>query len=152
MTRIGSRSRGWKLVGALVLAAAVFGVVSAVQAAVEAIPGPDGVIQGCYDKVGALRVVSALPCAKGQTPLAWNQTGPQGLKGDTGPTGRRDRRATPERPEQPGNKVPRVQPDHKELRANHQSKTSRGRARPGWGSQPPPSSRRVTSSPVFRPA
>jgi hypothetical protein len=95
MRRIGSLSHGWKIVAALLVAVAVFGLVSAVQAAVLAIPGPDGQIQGCYDSGGNLRVVSALPCPKGFTPLAWSQTGPQGPAGPAGPTGPR---VTPARP------------------------------------------------------
>src|SRR5262245_575265 len=46
--------------------------------------GDGGVIQGCYDSGGNVKVVSALPCPKGYTPFQWNQ---QGLKGDPGPQG-----------------------------------------------------------------
>jgi Collagen triple helix repeat (20 copies) len=46
-----------------------------------------GVIQGCYDGGGNLKVVSALPCPRGYTQLQWNQQGPKGDKGDTGPQG-----------------------------------------------------------------
>jgi hypothetical protein len=49
-----------------------------------AIPGANGVVQGCYDSGGNLKVVDALPCPKGYTPLQWNQ---RGVKGDTGPQG-----------------------------------------------------------------
>ena len=56
----------------------------AVGVAYAAIPGAGGVIQGCYDSGGNLKVVSALPCPKSYTPLQWNQ---QGVKGDTGATG-----------------------------------------------------------------
>lgn len=78
-------------------------VVSALAASVIAggiawasIPGDGGVIQGCYDAGGNLKVVAALPCPKGYTALQWNQQGPQGLqglqgiqgpKGDKGDTG-----------------------------------------------------------------
>jgi hypothetical protein len=51
-----------------------------------AIPGPGGVIQGCYDSGGNLKVVNALPCPKGFTALPWNQQGPKGDTGDTGPS------------------------------------------------------------------
>jgi hypothetical protein len=51
------------------------------------IPGSGGVIQGCFDNGGNLKVVSTLPCAKSWTPLAWNQTGPAGPQGETGPAG-----------------------------------------------------------------
>jgi hypothetical protein len=54
--------------------------------AVSAIPGgiawaaigDGGVIQGCYDSGGNLKVVSALPCPKDDTALAWNHQGPEG--------------------------------------------------------------------------
>lgn len=52
-----------------------------------AIPGTGGVIQGCYDSGGNLKVVNALPCPKGSTALSWNQTGPAGATGETGATG-----------------------------------------------------------------
>ncbi len=48
------------------------------------IPGGDGVILGCYDGGGNVKVVQSYPCPKGYTPLQWNQ---QGVNGDTGPTG-----------------------------------------------------------------
>jgi hypothetical protein len=46
-----------------------------------------GVIQGCYDSGGNLKVVSALPCPKGYTPLQWNQQGIQGIPGPKGNKG-----------------------------------------------------------------
>jgi hypothetical protein len=83
-------SRRVKVVsGAVVLALAISG------GAYAAIPD-GGVIQGCYDTGGNLKVVPAAPCPKGYTPLQWNQQGPkgdtgaqgpQGDKGDTGPQG-----------------------------------------------------------------
>ena len=51
------------------------------------VPGPDGVIHGCYDKQGDVKVVASLPCPKGYTVLDWNLTGPQGPAGATGATG-----------------------------------------------------------------
>jgi hypothetical protein len=51
--------------------------------AVAAIPGPDGVIHGCYQKTkGTLRV--ATKCSKSEKAIAWNQKGPQGLQGIQG--------------------------------------------------------------------
>jgi hypothetical protein len=47
-----------------------------------------GVIQGCYDSGGNLKVVAALPCPKGYTALAWNQQGPKGEQGAPGPAGK----------------------------------------------------------------
>ena len=46
-----------------------------------------GVIQGCYDAGGNLKVVAALPCPKGYTSLPWNQQGVQGLPGQSGKNG-----------------------------------------------------------------
>ena len=73
--------RATLLVGALGLAlgAALAGGIA--WAAIPAVPG--GVIQGCYDAGGNVKVVSALPCPKGFTPFQWNQQGPPG---DTGPS------------------------------------------------------------------
>ena len=57
------------------------------------IPAANGVISGCYrTSGGALNVIDAsvTTCGKGQTPLTWNQTGPQGpqgIQGLTGPNG-----------------------------------------------------------------
>lgn len=66
-------------------------VLVAAPAALAAIPASDGAINGCYDtKTGALRVVDAASCAKGETALSWSQRGPQGLqgpKGEQGPQG-----------------------------------------------------------------
>lgn len=49
--------------------------------------GDGGVIQGCYDAGGNLKVVAALPCPKGFTPLQWNQQGIQGPPGRDGVNG-----------------------------------------------------------------
>jgi len=88
MERVQSVSRGSKLLLALILGAAVFGVVSAVQAA---IPDSNGVINGCYQKnVGNLRVIDPSAgdsCRPSEIPISWSQTGPQGPPGATGPAG-----------------------------------------------------------------
>jgi hypothetical protein len=55
--------------------------------ALAAIPGPGGVIQGCYDSGGNLKVVEALSCPKNYTALRWNQQGIQGLPGADGEDG-----------------------------------------------------------------
>jgi hypothetical protein len=57
--------------------------------AYASIPGPDGVIHGCYKNStpaqGALIAVdSAASCPSGYTALNWNQTGPQGPAGPPG--------------------------------------------------------------------
>ena len=49
--------------------------------------GDGGLIQGCYDSGGNLKIVAALPCPKGYTQLAWNREGIQGPKGDKGDPG-----------------------------------------------------------------
>lgn len=74
------RARLLVVVGA---AAAVAGITGAVQAA---IPDGSGVIHGCYSAKGAehtngtaLKIVDSATasCAKGETPITWNQTGRQ---------------------------------------------------------------------------
>jgi hypothetical protein len=55
--------------------------------AYAAIPGTDGIIQGCYDSGGNVKVVTALPCPKGYTPFQWNQQGPKGEPGAAGANG-----------------------------------------------------------------
>ena len=52
-----------------------------------AIPGPGGIIQGCYDAGGNLKVVHALPCPKNHTSLPWNQQGVPGTNGTNGTNG-----------------------------------------------------------------
>lgn len=55
------------------------------------IPGPDGVITGCYDPTsGQLRVIDAASgqsCLATEQPLTWLQSGPAGLQGMPGPQG-----------------------------------------------------------------
>jgi Collagen triple helix repeat (20 copies) len=72
-----------------VIATLVGGVVTTVlvSGVAWAAIGDGGLIQGCYDSGGNLKVVGGLPCPKGYTPLAWNQTGPQGPQGVQGPQG-----------------------------------------------------------------
>jgi hypothetical protein len=60
--------------------------------AYASIPGPDGVIHGCYKNnnpaQGALLAIdSAASCPSGYTALNWNQTGPQGPTGPPGLSG-----------------------------------------------------------------
>ena len=54
-----------------------------------AIPADDGVISSCYNTAtGVMRAVEAGDdCRKGESPLAWSQTGPQGPQGERGPQG-----------------------------------------------------------------
>jgi hypothetical protein len=54
------------------------------------IPGPNGVISGCFSKDGgALRILDTAlgGCGTNETMLTWNQPGPQGLAGPAGPQG-----------------------------------------------------------------
>ena len=54
------------------------------------IPDSGGVIRGCYDGGGNLKVIDTgkgQSCAKGFTPLNWNQQGPKGDTGAQGPAG-----------------------------------------------------------------
>lgn len=74
--------RGTPLLVATLIGAAASG------AALASIPGPGGVISGCYSKLtGALRVIDASTqtCAKSQVPISWDQTGTQGPPGQGGP-------------------------------------------------------------------
>lgn len=71
------------VLGAIGLAAVTGGVAAA------AIPGGDGTIQACYaNSNGNVRIVdTASDCRAHETPIAFNQTGPQGPKGDKGDPG-----------------------------------------------------------------
>jgi len=91
MHRLQGLSRGGRLLVALAVGGAVFGIASVVQADI-----PDsGVIHGCYGKPGTthkgeLRVRDASQgeqCRFYENQLDWNQTGPTGATGATGPTG-----------------------------------------------------------------
>jgi hypothetical protein len=97
MHRLRSLSRGGRVLLALAVGGAVFGIASVVFAAV---PSSDGVIRGCYGNSsqpvgvrGDVRVRINYPaeqCPPGFTPLNWNQrgvTGPTGARGPTGPKG-----------------------------------------------------------------
>ena len=79
--------RRWCVLGAVV--GAVF--AGGVAATIAAIPGANGVINGCYQKnVGNLRVIdpgSGDHCRPSEIPISWSQTGPKGATGATGATG-----------------------------------------------------------------
>jgi hypothetical protein len=76
----------------VVAAMLLLGVIGVAYAS---IPGPDGVIHGCYKTSnpaqGALIAIDfAASCPSGYTALNWNQTGlqgPTGPQGETGPVG-----------------------------------------------------------------
>jgi hypothetical protein len=92
MDRLRGLTRGGRLLLALAVGGAVFGIASAVQAS---IPSANGVIHGCYGKPGTtykgqLRVRNAdvgEQCRFYENPLDWNATGVSGATGPTGPTG-----------------------------------------------------------------
>lgn len=60
-------------------------VAAAAGVAYATVPDDQGVIHACYktDK-GQLRVVDASTCSPGESPITWNQTGPQGPPGPPG--------------------------------------------------------------------
>jgi hypothetical protein len=60
--------------------------------AYASIPGPDGVIHGCYKtanpaKGSLIAIDSAASCPSGYTALNWSQTGPAGPQGPAGADG-----------------------------------------------------------------
>ena len=91
MSRRQGLSRGGRVVLALVVGGAVFGIATAVQADI-----PDGgVIHGCYGRAGTtykgqLRVRDASQgeqCRFYENTLDWGQAGSTGITGAPGPTG-----------------------------------------------------------------
>jgi hypothetical protein len=76
----------------LIVAVLALLLVGSAAIAWASIPGPDGVIHGCYKNnnpaQGAIIVVDhTASCPSGYTALNWNQTGPQGPAGDDGVSG-----------------------------------------------------------------
>lgn len=76
-----------------IAAAVIVGLSIGGGVAWASVPGPDGVIHGCYKasdggdggNKGSLRVVDvATDCKKSERTLDWNQTGPQGPQGPQG--------------------------------------------------------------------
>ena len=77
---------------ALVLSVATLALAVGAGVAYATIPASgSGVISGCYEKrLGILRVIDAeagRTCTQYETPISWNQGGPEGPPGDKGPTG-----------------------------------------------------------------
>jgi type VI secretion system secreted protein Hcp len=71
-------------VGAAVIA--TLGAAAALGAVL--VPDASGIIHGCYDKGGHLRVlVAGSTCQKDEQAITWNQQGPAGLNGAVGATG-----------------------------------------------------------------
>jgi hypothetical protein len=95
MGRLGCLTRGGRLVLALAVGGAVFGIASVVQAGIT---DSQDQIHGCYSANGSkqtngtpLNVVdTAYSCSKGQASILWNQkgiTGPTGARGPAGTNG-----------------------------------------------------------------
>jgi len=65
--------------------------------AVSSIPDSAGVVHGCYDSGGNVKVIDAsvtASCPKGYSSLDWNQTGPAGKNGKDGTDGTNGTNAT----------------------------------------------------------
>jgi hypothetical protein len=77
--------RGSVLIGVVVGALATMLLGGIAWAAIPGTPG--GVIQGCYDSGGNVKVVEALPCPSKYTPFQWNQQGLAGTNGINGTNG-----------------------------------------------------------------
>jgi hypothetical protein len=84
MARFRSRLNHTTVVAYLALFAALGGGAVAATRFV----GSDGQIHGCVSKKGKLRLIKAgKHCGKGKHRIAWNQRGPQGIRGIQGPPG-----------------------------------------------------------------
>ena len=77
--------RGSILIAAVVGALATMLVGGIAWAAIPSTPG--GVIQGCYDAGGNVKVVEALPCPAKYAAFQWNQQGRAGTNGTNGTNG-----------------------------------------------------------------
>ena len=80
------RTRTWRL--AVLGAAGVLAAASGI--AYAAIPGPDGVIHGCVNASGAVRVIdpgAGGSCSTGESALNWNVSGAKGATGVQGSPG-----------------------------------------------------------------
>ena len=74
----------------LLIAAAIAVLAIGAGVAYATIPDPSGVIHGCYDNKGAVRVIDPSTggaCKNNETALNWSQTGPQGSQGPQGAQG-----------------------------------------------------------------
>ena len=72
----------------MILATASIAIIASISSG--SIPGPNGVITGCYNNgAGILRVIdtSETTCGLSETSVTWNQIGPQGPVGPQGPAG-----------------------------------------------------------------
>jgi type VI secretion system secreted protein Hcp len=79
-------SRRARLAAVGVGAVASIGAAAAIAATLS--PDANGVIHGCYDRQGRLRIVNAgQACDKGEIAIEWNQQGPVGPAGPIGAVG-----------------------------------------------------------------
>ncbi len=81
----GTKRARWMTAG--VVGALVIGAGSA--AALATIPSAPGVLNGCYDNGGRLRVIDPAldTCKSNEVAISWNQAGPTGAPGPAGPAG-----------------------------------------------------------------
>src|SRR5579862_404361 len=91
MRVLSARRKGTLLfLAGAALVAGAGGVAYASHVTEASIPDGNGVIHGCYNGKGHLRVVdtdAGKTCHVGETALTWNQQGPQGATGPAGPAG-----------------------------------------------------------------
>lgn len=74
-----------KIAVAVVMAIALSSMTVIAQASIQ---DPNGAISGCVGPSGLLRVIdSGATCNENETPMTWNQTGPQGPAGSQGQPG-----------------------------------------------------------------
>lgn len=73
----------------LVTLGAGSGIAAAAGTVTLPFSGDGNTINGCYSPGGQLKVLTAhhASCPRGMTPIHWNVTGPQGVRGPTGATG-----------------------------------------------------------------
>jgi hypothetical protein len=85
------RFRNALVVGLVLSSTLLVGGIAQAEGLMMQVPGADGVIHACFeDDGGKLRVIDpqlGITCKREETPLQWNQTGPQGPKGDAGAPG-----------------------------------------------------------------
>jgi Collagen triple helix repeat (20 copies) len=79
MSDTGRRTLWRGAAGGLVLLAVAGGALAAT--------GGSDTINACYGSNGSLRIAGSTGCAKNETAISWNQTGPTGPVGPTGPRG-----------------------------------------------------------------
>jgi len=80
--------RSWAMYVGLLLAMPAWAGNRSAPSVQAAAAASTAVIQSCLDKQGTPHIVAdGATCSRGETPLSWNQVGPQGPAGATGPQG-----------------------------------------------------------------